>query len=180
MKYFLIILSTLPIYLHNQTYPVTLHQCEMNKIIVEDNKIPFEIQLFNLKIKDEEGWNRTCDILEQANTLEIEIDASTNISEPLPVYLFADQELVQKTLIREERAYTQIHNPEYRYESELLEIEQAASTMAVQSSEATRNEYRSQGWMFLLFLSVAWIVTIIGMLPKRKIRSLFHHKDTSL
>ena len=175
MKLIVIILSTLPILLHNQTYPVTLHQCEMNKIIVEENKIPFEIQLFNLKIKDEDGWKRTCDILEQSNTLEIEIDTSTNISEPLPVYLFADKELVQKTLIREERAYTQIHNPEYKYESELLEIEQATSTMAIQPDEAMRKEYESQGWMFLLFLVVAWIMTIIGMLPKQKIRNLFHH-----
>ena len=111
MKLILTILFALFPYLHHQRYPITLENCETEHIVVKDKGDPFEITLFNLKT-DEAGWKKTCSLLKDAAQIEMEIDPSTQISEPLPAYLFIDGELLQKRLIQENHAYTLIHNPE--------------------------------------------------------------------
>ena len=120
MKAWIALLVALFPYLHEQRYPVQFQSCEKDHIVVADNKTPFEITLFNLRIRDDEGWESVCRILENADKLEIEVDASAQVSEPLPVYLFADDKLIQQSLIEQHRAYTLIHNPEYRYVFETL------------------------------------------------------------
>ncbi len=163
MKQLWILLFALFPYLHAQRYPVTLYKCESDHIVVKDNDqdTPFAITLFNLKITDEEGWERTCRTLEHAEHLEMEIDPSSQIAEPLPVYLFADGELLQRTLVRENHAYTLIHNPEYLYEKELLEIEDHTATMAITDPLPETSSSHSNGWLFLLFIFCSWIVTIV-------------------
>lgn len=174
MKLMILLLALFP-FLHEQKYSVTLHSCEANKIIVKEGDTPFEITLFNLKITDEAGWEQTCSLLENAEKLEIEVDSSTMISEPLPVYLFVDQELIHEALIREDHAYTQIHNPEYRYETKLLELENTKSTMAVSTNQEGKQKRKSTGWLFLLFLMISWIIMISYVLIKlRKLPSSKH------
>ena len=160
MKQFLILLFALFPYFHSQRYTVTYHSCEPERIIVEDGKERFEIVLFNLKISDEQGWDRTCTILQTAEKLEIEVDPSSQISEPLNVYLFADGELLQKTLVREDHAYTLIHNPEYLYEEELLAMEESTSVMAITEGGQDNHRAHSNGWLFLLFIFCSWVITI--------------------
>lgn len=160
MKIFCTILFALFPFLHDQRYTVSLHQAENQTIVVEENGNPFEITLFNLRICDDEGWQMLYELLDQAKTIEIEVDSSTKIAEPLPVYLFVDGELVQEKLIASLHAYTIIHNPEYRYEKRLLEIENAQSTMALPKEETTQSTGKRQGRMFFLFLFLSWIITI--------------------
>lgn len=166
MNLYMILLMALFPFLHEQRYTVTIHSCEQDKIIVEEGNTPFEITLFNLKITDEKGWETTCKLLEKADQIEIEVDSSTKIVEPLPVYVFADQELVQETLIREHHAYTQIHNPEYRYQDRLLKLEEATSTMAVSTNPKSEHKKRSSGWLFLLFIFLSWLIMIVYGLKK--------------
>lgn len=160
MKQFLILWFALFPYFHSQRYTVNFHSCEAERIIVEDGKEPFAITLFNLKISDEKGWERTCTMLQEAEKLEIEVDPSSQISEPLPVYLFADGELLQKTLVRENHAYTLIHNPEYLYEEELLALEESTSTMAMTEGTQENHNAHSNGWLFLFFIFCSWLITI--------------------
>lgn len=156
---FAFLLALFP-FLHDQRYTVTYHSCEKEKIIVAENDTLFEIRLFNLKITEDEGWETVCSLLEEADTITFEVDATTKISEPLPVYLFTDGELVQERLIRQGSAYTQIHNPEYRYEKELLKLEESTSTMAITSDADANTKGDSQGWIFLLIILMAWLCTI--------------------
>ena len=86
----------------------------------------------------------------------MEIDPSTQVSEPLAAYIFVDDELLQKRLIQENNAYTLIHNPEYLYEKELLAIEESESVMAISDSEALSKDLQAQGRMFFLFIILSW------------------------
>lgn len=155
MKFLLTILFTLFPYLHEQRYVITLESCEKEHIVVKDQGDPFEVTLFNLKT-DDAGWEKTCSLLKDAKKIEMEIDPSTKISEPLPAYLFVDDELLQKRLILENNAYTLIHNPEYRYEEELLELEESESVMAITDNEGVSQDMRTQGRLFFLFIVISW------------------------
>lgn len=155
-------------YLHEQRYPVQLSRCEKNHIVVIDDKTPFEITLFNLKIEDDAGWEALCQITEAAEQLEIEVDASTQVSEPLPVYLFADDKLVQQSLIEQKHAYTPIHNPEYHYEKELLALEEELPVMADATAEEGYSDAYSQGPLFLLFIFLSWLGMVAVMVFKYK------------
>lgn len=155
MKLILTVLFALFPYLHHQRYPITLENCETEHIVVKDKGDPFEITLFNLKT-DEAGWKKTCSLLKDAARIEMEIDPSTQISEPLPAYLFIDGELLQKRLIQENHAYTLIHNPEYLYEKELLDIEESESVMAITENEPYTQDMRTQGRLFFLFILLSW------------------------
>lgn len=172
MKAWIALLVALFPYLHEQRYPVQYQSCEKDHIVVADNKTPFEITLFNLRIRDDEGWESVCRILENADKLEIEVDASAQVSEPLPVYLFADDKLIQQSLIEQHRAYTLIHNPEYRYEKELLALEEEVPVMGNATSEEAHSDAYSQGPLFLLFILLSWVGMLIIMILKlRKIHS---------
>lgn len=161
MKLLCTLLLALFPFLHEQRYSVTLHSVEDHKIVVEENGNAFEITLFNLKITKEEGWDTIEKALHNAKRVEIEVDATSKIAEPLPVYLFVDGELLQETLIAKQCAYTMIHNPQYRYEERLLAVEEAQSTMASSMDQKQERKGKSQGWMFLLFLFCSWCFTII-------------------
>ncbi len=170
MKVWLTLLAALFPYLHNQRYPVQYQSCEKDHIVVVDQKTPFEITLFNLRIQDDQGWESVCRIMENADKLEMEVDASTQVREPLPVYLFADDKLIQQSLIEQHHAYTLIHNPEYRYEKELLALEEEALVMADVSTEEIHSDAYSQGPLFLLFIFISWMgMFIIMILRLRKI-----------
>lgn len=155
MKAFMIVLFALFPYLHHQRYEITLEDCEQEHIVVREKKEPFEITLFNLKT-DEAGWEKTCSLLQDADKIEMEIDPSTQISEPLAAYIFIDGELLQKRLIQENNAYTLIHNPEYLYESELLAIEESETVMAINDNEAASKDMQTQGRLFFLFIVLSW------------------------
>lgn len=175
MKVIMIVLFALFPYLHNQRYEITLESCEKEHIVVKEKKEPFEITLFNLKI-DEAGWEKTCSLLQDADKIEMEIDPSTQISEPLAAYIFIDGELLQKRLILENNAYTLIHNPEYLYEKELLELEDSKSVMAITDNEAASKDLRSQGRLFFLFIVLSWgamSVYIVYQFYKKKLHLPF-------
>ena len=65
--------------------------------------------------------------MSQAETLTLEIDDHVAQTSPLPVWLFADGELVQRLLIEEGLASVSISNPEYTYAAQL----QAAQSQPV-------------------------------------------------
>lgn len=172
-----ILLALFP-YLHAQRYGVSYVSCEPQRIIVEDSKERFEITLFNLKIHEEAGWEKVCHMMENAEVLELEIDPSAQVSEPLPVYLFADGELIQKTLVRENHAYTLIHNPEYLYEEELLALEESTTTMAIKEAVNETNSGQSNGWLFLLFIFASWVITILLAIVDYKQKHSTIHKPS--
>ncbi len=68
--------------------------CQKDQIIVKSEGSELNLSLFNTKITDDKGWDMTCSLLEEANTVTFEIDPSSKITKDLPVYLFADEMLL--------------------------------------------------------------------------------------
>lgn len=167
MKYILPFMLALFPFLHNVSYEVELKSCENERIIVSKDGTDFEVTLFNLKMKSDEGWTKTCSILNKSEKITMEIDESSAVSEPLAVTLFADGQMLQEDLIRENLAYTLIHNPEYKYETRLLELEKSNQVMAQEHVES-EYPYEAQGWKFLLFIFLIWLLMITYLLYKNK------------
>lgn len=154
-------------FLHDQKYVVTLNSCEQEAIVFEKDGTPFQVDLFNIKIINEDGWNKVCTTLKNAQEISIELDSSTAIQEPLSAYVFVDNALLQEDLIREDYAYSLIHNPEYTYEKKLIEIANDKRMMAQESVEEEAYPYPASGWKFLLCVILIWIIVIIYGLYKR-------------
>ena len=105
-------------------------------------------------MKDEAGWNKTCDLLSSAKKITIEIDPSSAITSPLPVYLFADDTLVQEELIKQQEAYIQIRNPEYTYEKQMEDVEKTDTVMAPESDPIVKKAHAKNAPIFLLYYPV--------------------------
>ena len=72
-------------------------------------------------------------LLEEADEIRFEIDDAVTLQEPLPIYLFADGVMVQVTLLEKEKAYVEVHNPNYRYEDQMEMAQGTRSVMAAES-----------------------------------------------
>lgn len=118
MKLFMIVLTALFPFLHEKSYKAEMVSCQKDQIIVKSEGSELNLSLFNTKITDDKGWDMTCSLLEEANTVTFEIDPSSKITKDLPVYLFADEMLLQEELLKKGYAYPIIKNPQYTYEKE--------------------------------------------------------------
>ena len=96
MKLRLFIMFALFPFLHATSYSAKLVSCSKDQIVLKSQDSEFRVSLFNTKITKEEGWQKTCELLEDATSIRFEIDPSSKIEEPVPVYLFADDKLVQE------------------------------------------------------------------------------------
>lgn len=178
MKFFMPFLLALFPFLHDQRYPIQLKSCEQDSLIASYEGTPFTLSLFNIGIKDEKGWKKTCELLSSAKSIEMEIDSSVSISEPVAAYVFVDGELLQERLIREEYAYTLIHNPEYTYQESLSALEKSQMTMASPYRQEKEIKRASSGWKFLLLLFLTWLCMILYLIIKIKKIHPFHTRQT--
>lgn len=129
---------------------------------------PVQVSLFNIKIKEETGWNKTCDILEHAKKLSIEIDPSSAVNEPLPVYLFADDELLQEILLKDKEAFIEIRNPEYTYEKRMEEASETTSVMAKETIVETKKQHAKNAPMFFFGILLIWVIFLINLVRRKK------------
>ena len=138
MKLRLFIMFALFPFLHATSYSAKLVSCSQDQIVLKSQDSEFRVSLFNTKITKEEGWQKTCELLEDATSIRFEIDPSSKIEEPVPVYLFADDKLVQEELMKQGHAYPMIRNPEYTYEKRLESAYDATQTMAKPAEVKTK------------------------------------------
>ena len=139
MKLRLFIMFALFPFLHATSYSAKLVSCSQDQIVLKSQDSEFRVSLFNTKITKEEGWQKTCELLEDATSIRFEIDPSSKIEEPVPVYLFADDKLVQEELMKQGHAYPMIRNPEYTYEKRLESAYDATQTMAKPAEVKTKS-----------------------------------------
>lgn len=168
MKLLSIVCFALFPFLHNTVYTAKLTSCEANSIVINSQGEDMLVSLFNLNIVSEKGWNQTCTMLKDAKEITFEIDTSSKISEPLPVYLFADGKLIQEELIRSELAYSIIHNPEYKYEKRLEKLQQSSKTMATQDNEVDTKHSRSYGFVYLIVFILLWGILYYQLIYKKR------------
>lgn len=169
MKRFLLMVMALFPFLHTTTYKATLSSCQMDQIIVNSEQEKIEISLFNIRMRDDEaGWIQTCSLLEDASEITFEIDPSSKLEEPIPVWLFADGQLVQEELILQDNAYTMIHNPEYTYQDRLEQASTATQTIASVEEKDIEKKRPIQGPVYFSFAFLLWCGMVYIMVRKRR------------
>ena len=167
MKRILLLFALFP-FLHATSYHGELISCQQDQIVLKLQGENVQVSLFNIKIKEEAGWNKTCDILEHAKKLSVEIDPSSAVSEPLPVYLFADDELLQEVLLKDEEAFIEIRNPEYTYEQRMEEAANTTSVMAKEPVVETKKQHAKNAPMFFFSILFAWVIFLIVFMRRKK------------
>lgn len=165
-----ILIAALFPFLHATDYSAKLVSCKPQEIIVESEGSHVTISLFNTKITDKKGWTYACDMLYKADSIHFEIDPSTKVEDPLSVYLFADDQLVQEELMRQGYAYPMIRNPEYTYEKDLEAAFDSVQTMAKEKPEVIEKakRYPLIGPIFLGVLLLIWFGMLWVILRNRK------------
>lgn len=156
-------------FLHNTSYPVEYKSCNEDTIILTYEGEAFSVSLFNTKIIKEEGWRKTCSLLDSASEIRIEIDKSSRVQEPIPVYLFADQILIQEQIIKSHYAYPMIKNPEYKYEKRLEAAWGTTPTIA-QNNKTTvdTKDHKNITQMYVLASLIIWIVLFLVLFKERR------------
>ena len=154
----------------NLTYTAEEWNCDQGQITVVLHEQSLTISLFDVELTDA-GKTRACEIVSQAETLTLEIDDHVAQTSPLPVWLFADGELVQRLLIEEGLASVSISNPEYTYAAQL----QAAQSQPViaHGSVNSVTEYSRRrgevGLAVLCFMTSGFLVLwILGVRHARR------------
>lgn len=168
MKLRLFMMFALFPFLHATSYSAKLVSCAQDQIVLKSQDSEFRVSLFNTKITKEEGWQETCELLEDAKSIRFEIDSSSKIEEPVPVYLFADDKLVQEELMKQGHAYPMIRNPEYTYEKRLESAYDATQTMAKPAEVKTKSHPALVGPLYFGAAVLLWLLMLLYMLHRRK------------
>ena len=179
MKKAILLLALFP-FLHKTVYPVEYVSCKTGEIIVKHEDETLEISLFNTKITSEKGWNQACSLISEAKQLRIEMDPSSKIEEPMPVYLFADGQLVQEEIIKKEAAYPMIHNPEYTYEKRLEAALDTTKTMAGTKTVKSTHKPAFVAPLYLAGVLFLWGAMLVYMLHQHRKKRRHKIKKTTV
>lgn len=155
-------------FLHATSYPATLVSCKQNEIVLKSEESDVVVTLFNLKITDPRGWEQACSLIKNTDNLRFEIDPSSSVKEPIPVYLFADDQLVQEEVIKSGYGYPMIKNPEYTYENRLEAAFNSMKTVAKPVEKKETKTHASVGPLYLFSIFVIWLVMLFVILKKGK------------
>ncbi len=145
-------------------------KCSQEQIVVSSNSEELEVTLFNTKIINDDGWKKACTLLKDASAIRFEIDPSSKIEEPIPVYLFADEVLIQEELMKFEYAYPMIQNPEYTYEKRLEDAYNTTKTMANTAEKPKEHSSAMVAPLYTFGAAVLWIFMLYRFMRKRKQR----------
>lgn len=152
-----VVLALFPL-LHETSYPAEFQSCSSEGIFLKIKGEVSEVQLFNV-VMNEKGSDRVCKALKEAKTITVEIDSSSQVEEPLPVYIFADGNLLQEEVLKNQEGYLAVKNPEYRYEKRLEAAAAAQTTGAKQKQPKTVKAHQSsRGYRYLFLFLVIWVV----------------------
>lgn len=111
MRKITLIMLALFSFLHEERYEVSDYTCKNNVIKVEYEDMWYDVSLFNVFIEEESD---VCSYLH--DEVSFEFDSYVKIENPLNVYLFVNDELLQQTLIDNKEASIKIANPKYKYQ----------------------------------------------------------------
>lgn len=110
--------------------------------------------------------NYTCDKLKQAKVIKLEFDKKSNIKDKYDRYLawvFVDDTLLQKELIKESLAKTAYLYDEYKYTKELQELEEEIKK---QNKNIWSNTNNSKNYDYLYVVPILLILLLIVLLKK--------------
>lgn len=164
MKAVTLIVLALFSFLHEERYVVSDYQCDNNQIKVKYEDNWYDVQLFNVFIKED---TEICGYLK--DDIAIEFDSYVKVENPLNVYLFVNDTLLQQTLIDEGKAVTKIDNPKYKYR---LKKHTEAVMKEVKNPNTMDTGMTNSKKIALVFI-LLWII-LMGILIMLRIRK---HKE---
>lgn len=151
----LLLATTLP-FLHETIYEAEVKGCDASGITLSSQGTTFQSELFNVSYVEEEDWQKTCDLLQDAKTVTFEVDDAVKIQEPLPVYLYADGKMVQVSLLEQGKAYIEIQNPNYLHEDTLEMAQPNKSVMAEERSSFSENHIPFRSYFAYAIILLVW------------------------
>ncbi|MEG2549893.1 MAG: hypothetical protein RSA06_03600 [Erysipelotrichaceae bacterium] len=158
MRLLFAILSLVSLFSYGVSYPVALKSCDKGQIFVLYQNETIEISLFNLRL-NEKGKEKICSLIQKEKDLKIEIDSSSALTQPLPVYLFVKNDLIQEKLVSLNMANIAIANPEYKYTRKMEEAKNSIKTIAESKETVIIKGSRHRiGWIFLVSLITLWFL----------------------
>ncbi len=130
---------------------VELERCEGESLVFSKEEQTFQATYFNVRM-NEEAYAKACGYLNEAKVIQVEADPQSNLSQPVPLYIFVDGELLQKKLIEQGVSEIAIRNPEYLYEKEM----EAAETEVVMArvNEESFADHRQSDYFYIPLLIV--------------------------
>lgn len=158
MKTLALIMLTLFSFLHEERYEANDYKCENNEIKIEYEDTWYDINLFNLFIKEDAN---VCAYLEGDVTFEF--DSYVKIENPLNVYLFVDGELLQQTLIDNNDASIKIENPKYKYKLQ----EKDVKVMNEVNEDDENKETFTMSKKIAIAIIVVWVLLVVILLCLR-------------
>lgn len=163
----ILLLALFP-FLHAQSYSAAYISCQKDEIILKSEDEKLQVSLFNTRITKKEGWAYVCDAIANSEDLHFEIDPSSKIEEPLPVYLFDGDSLLNERVIAQGYGYPMIHNPEYTYEKELEKAFDTTQTMAKPTKKAAVAKHAIVAPLYTLAVAIVWLSILVWWLYRRK------------
>lgn len=154
----------------NMTYTAEEVNCDQGQITVVLHEQSFPVSLFNVQV-NEQGKQKACELINQAQVVTFEIDDHVDILQPTPVWLFCDGILLQKTLIEQDGAVISINNPDYTYHDQLQKANQK-SVFSNTASGVIRQYQRRRGevWIGTLSFLIAGLILLQLTLYSRRKR----------
>ena len=142
MKLIMILAASLLPFLHETRYPAEVKGCDAQGITLSAEGELFHAELFNVTYAEEDGWQDACAILAEADEVSFEVDPLVSLEEPLPVYLFADGQMVQERLLQEGKAVLSIRNPNYAMKSSWKQLSRRCRRWRIRSLRRMTDRFR--------------------------------------
>ena len=157
-----LLLFTLFPFFQQQNTLCTLHQCEVDQIVLNVKDETQEIQLFNIQIHD---YRYLCQTLQQAQRIEMVTETNMQNNQ---VYLWVDGELLQTTLLSQGYASLKIANPTYLYGQEMIDASRHIRKTQNNHNTKMVQQNATIGIIYYIIVLVIWLICII-LLKKRNI-----------
>lgn len=172
MRKITLIMLALFSFLHEERYEANNYKCENNEIKVEYEDTWYDISLFNVFIKEEAN---VCSYLKGDVTFEF--DSYVKIENPLNVYLFVDDEMLQQTLIDNNEASIKIENPKYKYKLKEKEVKVISEVNEVDTHEEVFTTSKKIAIAIIIIWVLLGIVILCFKIRKNNLHKEVKDKD---
>lgn len=168
MKIITLIVLALFSFLHEERYEINEYTCEKNNIKVAYDNVWYDVTLFNVFIEEDSD---VCSYLD--GELSIEFDSYVKIENPLNVYLFVDDELLQQLLIDHQEASVKIANPKYKYP---LEKKDTKVMNEIEENHQVKEKFSNSKKIAFAFIGIWVLVCLLLLCFRLKRKHDLHNK----
>lgn len=141
--------------------------CDFNGFLFEYEDSVYSMKLFNIMLNDA-GKREVCSFL--SGEVDVEIDASASFTGRTEVYVFIEDELLQKQLIEENLARIHLRNPEFKYYNEMMFSSVQEVNVSGEIGESGREFDRTRANYFWFINFILIMLVMIGFGVRKKVK----------